>query len=540
MEMIKKEKRYGLIRNFAERNGFRCEERLSQRVSHLVTDLKDLEQLCRLYPSLPSFPDTQVVSSQWLYARVRQKTQVPESDYLIPGYSEWRTKVTPRATFKNIPGVSADASHHTKQQQQQQRFHTSVFPPIDGFSFDKDFFNNNPLERHASLDHHNPELVAPLSFLSEYWSTMGDEQRSLAFATAAATLKSLPFAVTTMSQIVDLKGLGSGHCLKVLQETLDTGSCREVVAKRDSDKYKSIKSLTGVYGIGNSVAEKLYTSRNITRVSDIIASWGCLALHDERIKYGVAYYGDLNTPVTREAAERIQGVVRRELDQVAQGCKLELTGGYRRGKSSGHDVDLLVCCGSNDEDGASVSSVRSAGVVGSGGNAGTDGVLARLLRRLRHTGLILHARLDRPPALNEAAYRKQSDRVSSMDNYEKCFCILKCPLQDDWTPDPMDDIQTDLSSLVTSGQNGDRGWRATRVDLVYVPQHQWPYAVLGWSGSKLFLRLLRRYASSTLGLVLTSHGLWSKDRGRLLPANSEQEIFAHLGLTYKHPSQRNF
>ncbi|KAK4302410.1 hypothetical protein Pmani_025490 [Petrolisthes manimaculis] len=334
---------------------------------------------------------------------------------------------------------------------------------------------------------------------------MGDEQRCLAYSTAAATLKSLPFTVTTMSQIVDLKGLGSGHCLKVLQETLDTGYCREVVSKRDSDKYKSIKSLTGVYGIGNSVAEKLYTSCNITSVSDIITSWGRLALNDERIKYGVAYYEDLNTPVTRETAERIQGVVRRELDQVTQGYKLELMGGYRRGKSSGHDVDLLVCCGSNDEDGGS-----TGGVVGSGGSAGGVG-LATVSCFIQ----LISSFSNYKYFFLQAAYRKQSDRVSSMDNYEKCVCILKCPLQDDWTPDPMEDIQTDVSSLVTSGQNGDRGWRATRVDLVYVPQHQWPYAVLGWSGSKLFLRLLRRYASSTLGLVLTSHGLWNYCKRKL-------------------------
>lgn len=43
--------------------------------------------------------------------------------------------------------------------------------------------------------------------------------------------------------------------------------------------------------------------------------------------------------------------------------------------------------------------------------------------------------------------RKQSHTVKRMDNYEKCFCILKCPLLDEWLPDPKDDTQTGKSGV---------------------------------------------------------------------------------------------
>lgn len=64
-----------------------------------------------------------------------------------------------------------------------------------------------------------------------------------------------------------------------------------------------------------------------------------------------------------------------------------------------------------------------------------------------------------------------------------------------------------------------RPWIARRVDLILVPHPQFAYAHLGWIGSRMFNRSIRRYADKEMNMKLTSHGLYDyakvSMRGRL-------------------------
>ncbi|XP_042207064.1 uncharacterized protein LOC121855925 isoform X4 [Homarus americanus] len=290
-------KRFCVIHKFASNNGFICEEKLSERVTHMISELRDMGQLSRLYPSLSSYHHIKVVSMQWLYSCVRKKSLLPEEEFTIPGYYDWLSQKMQQplkaTTFHMVSQIQEEKCHsesylsHNDEEPLRNDAHTdgSVAFMTEHVPFDKDHFNSNMLERNAPLKHFNLQLMEPLAFLSDYWIVMGDERRSLAYAKAAATIKCLPFPVTMMEQVIDLKGIGTGHSLKVLQETLETGTCREMVVKKDFEKYKVMKSLTGVYGIGSSLAEKLYSTYNIRSVQDIIRLWNELNLSDERIKY---------------------------------------------------------------------------------------------------------------------------------------------------------------------------------------------------------------------------------------------------------------
>lgn len=101
-----------------------------------------------------------------------------------------------------------------------------------------------------------------------------------------------------------------------------------------------------------------------------------------------------------------------------------------------------------------------------------------------------------------------------MDGFERTFCIFCLP------------------SPPGAAVGGPR--RAVRVDLVVVPVSQFPYALLGWTGSKVgglllatgagrglpsgapiqpgflqhFQRELRRFSRKERGLWLNSHGLF--------------------------------
>jgi hypothetical protein len=55
-----------------------------------------------------------------------------------------------------------------------------------------------------------------------------------------------------------------------------------------------------------------------------------------------------------------------------------------------------------------------------------------------------------------------------------------------------------------------------RLDVMIIPPDMWPYALLGWSGSKQYLRFLRQHAGN-IGMNLNSHGLFRMVEVRAKP-----------------------
>ncbi len=58
--------------------------------------------------------------------------------------------------------------------------------------------------------------------------------------------------------------------------------------------------------------------------------------------------------------------------------------------------------------------------------------------------------------------------------------------------------------------SGTRSWVARRVDLIVAPASQYAYALMGWTGSRMFNRSIRDYANKEMNMTLTSHGLFDK------------------------------
>ncbi|XP_051974021.1 DNA-directed DNA/RNA polymerase mu-like isoform X2 [Xyrauchen texanus] len=88
-------------------------------------------------------------------------------------------------------------------------------------------------------------------------------------------------------------------------------------------------------------------------------------------------------------------------------------------------------------------------------------------------------------------------------------------------------------------QSETSSWRAVRVDLVVSPYSQFAFATLGWTGSKLFERELRRWAGQEKHMSLSSHALYDSNQKCYLRAQTEEEIFAYLGLEFIPPCERN-
>ncbi|XP_045877290.1 DNA-directed DNA/RNA polymerase mu isoform X2 [Meles meles] len=346
-------------------------------------------------------------------------------------------------------------------------------------------------QRPTPLTHPNTSLSEALEVLAEAAGFEGSEGRFLSFRRAAAVLKALPSQVTAPSQLQGLPHFGE-HSLRVVQELLEHGVCEEVERVRWSERYQTMKLFTGIFGVGVKTADRWYQEG--LRTLDSLHEQ--LQRLTQQQRAGLQHYRELSVPVQRPEAEALQQEVEAAAADVLPGATVTLVGGFRRGKLHGHDVDLLL---SHPQESLAA------------------GLLPDVMRRLERQGLVLYHQHHRGHP-EDAAHRTRHRHT--MDAFERSFCIFCLPHP-------------------PGAAAGGAHRRAVRVDLVAVPVSQFPFALLGWTGSKHFERELRCFSRKERGLCLNSHGLFDPEQKTLLRVASEEDIFRLLGLEYLPPEQRN-
>ena len=83
---------------------------------------------------------------------------------------------------------------------------------------------------------------------------------------------------------------------------------------------------------------------------------------------------------------------------------------------------------------------------------------------------------------------------------------------------------------------------ARRIDFMFTPKEQFPFAVLYFTGSKVFNTLMRKQALN-LGYTMNEHGLYHyKDgkKGKMISKvfSTEEDVFSFLGIKYVDPEMR--
>ncbi|XP_064146345.1 DNA-directed DNA/RNA polymerase mu isoform X1 [Loxodonta africana] len=351
-------------------------------------------------------------------------------------------------------------------------------------------------QRLTPLTHHNASLVEALETLAEAAGFEGSEGRLLSFRKAASVLKALPSPIIALRQLQGLPYFGD-HSSRVVQEMLEHGVCEEVETVRCSERYQTMKLFTQIFGVGVKTADRWY-QEGLRTLDDLLKQPQKLT---QQQKVGLQHHQDLSTPVQRQDAEALQRLVEAAVAQALPGATVMLTGGFRRGKLQGHDVDLLI---THPQEGQEA------------------GLLPRVVGCLRNQGLILyhHHQHNHYGDPGHPAWQN-----STMDAFEKSFCIFRLPQPP--------------RAAVEGPQRPCQAWKAVRVDLVVTPVSQFPFALLGWTGSKHFERELRWFSRKEKGLWLNSHALFDPEQKKCFRVTSEEDIFRHLGLKYIPPEQRN-
>ncbi|XP_077661787.1 DNA-directed DNA/RNA polymerase mu isoform X4 [Eretmochelys imbricata] len=192
-------------------------------------------------------------------------------------------------------------------------------------------------QRRTPLLHSNQPLTEALETLAEEAGFSGSEGRSLAFTRAASVLKALPGRLGALEELGSLPGIGE-HSRRVIQDVLEDGVCAEVERVKLSERYRTMKLFTKIFGVGVRTASRWY-QEGLRTLLDLQERNTKLTRQQQA---GLRHYGDLNTPVERSEAESTSQAVQEAVKRFLPGASVTLAGGFRRGKPRGHDVDLLL------------------------------------------------------------------------------------------------------------------------------------------------------------------------------------------------------
>ncbi|XP_003134936.2 DNA-directed DNA/RNA polymerase mu isoform X1 [Sus scrofa] len=351
-------------------------------------------------------------------------------------------------------------------------------------------------QRPTPLTHHNASLSEALETLAEAADFDGSKGRHVSFCRAASVLKALPSPVTALSQLQGLPHFGE-HSRRVIQELLEHGVCEEVERVRLSERYQTMKLFTQIFGVGVRTADQWY-QEGLRTLDDLREQPQRLT---KQQKAGLQHYQDLSALILRSEVEALQQVVEAAVGQVLPGATVTLAGGFRRGKLQGHDVDFLI---THPQEGLEA------------------GLLPSVICCLEKQGLVLYHQHQRG---QQGDPTHLAQKPHAMDAFEMSLCIFRLPRPPE--------------AAVGGPREPCPPWKAVRVDLVVTPISQFPFALLGWTGSKHFERELRRFSRKERGLWLNSHGLFDSEQKMPFHVASEEDIFGLLGLEYLPPEQRN-
>ncbi|NXQ85684.1 TDT nucleotidylexotransferase, partial [Nyctibius grandis] len=453
------------LMELARRKGFRVESELSDSVTHIVAENNS-------YPEVLDWLRGQAVgdSSRFELLDISWFTACMEAGRPVDSEMKYRLMERDQSPPLNAP---------------ESEMPSFIASKVSQYS----------CQRKTTLNNYNKKFTDAFEIMAENYEFKENEIFCLEFLRAASVLKFLPFPVTRMKDIQGLPCMGD-QVRDVIEEIIEEGESSRAKEVLSDERYKSFKQFTSVFGVGVKTSEKWY--RMGLRTLEEVKADKTLKLSKMQ-KAGFLYYEDLVSCVSEAEADAVSLIVKNTVCTFLPDALVTITGGFRRGKKIGHDIDFLITNPGPRED-----------------------------DELLHKGLLLYCDIIESTFVKE---QLPSRKVDAMDNFQKCFAILKL-----YQP-RVDNSSYNASKNLDMAEVKD--WKAIRVDLVITPFEQYAYALLGWTGSRQFGRDLRRYATHERKMMLDNHALYDRRKRIFLKARSEEEIFAHLGLDYVEPWERN-
>lgn len=323
----------------------------------------------------------------------------------------------------------------------------------------------------------NSHITVELEKLATAYKSKKDTWRALGYQKAISAIRNFPRKITSRDQAVGIPGVGKRLADKVA-EIIESGKLRKVTEVCEGEEAETLKLFIGVWGAGPTTAQSWYTQG--FRTLEDLHSKAVLTRHQQ---IGLKHYHDINSRIPRDEVTEIEEFVRSAALSIKKDLIVMVCGSYRRGKATCGDVDVLI----THPDGCS-----------------HQNIFKYLLTHLREIGF-----------LTDDLVSQEAD-----GSQQKYLGVCKLP-----------------------GKNR----KHRRLDVIVVPYAEFAPAVMYFTGSAHFNRSMRLLATK-MGMSLSEHGLRAGivrqgreklSDGHLLDTPTEESVFAHLGLEYRSPQERD-
>lgn len=366
-------------------------------------------------------------------------------------------------------------------------------------------------QRSTPADPPNSSFIAQLEKIKLARLLTGDEIGVRAYSTSIASLAAYPYKFSTAREVLHLPGCDA-KIANLYVEYANYGKIQEAENAENDEGLKIQRLFYNIWGVGATTARDFYKEKGWRDLDDVIEyGWSTLTRVQQ---IGVKFYDEFLLPIPRAEVEDIAATIHKHAVKVRDKDMQSLVvGGYRRGKESCGDVDIILSHPDEDQ---------------------TLNIITDIVASLEEENWITHTLLISTTTSNRSQQtlplNTSSTHGHGFDSLDKALVVWQNPKFD---PDPSD--------AKKKNPNPHR-----RVDIIISPWKTVGCAVMGWSGGTTFQRDLRRYVRQTYDYKFDSSGVRDRKTGEVVDVDgkadtmeqAEKNVFGALGLEFREPWER--
>lgn len=189
------------------------------------------------------------------------------------------------------------------------------------------------IELVKSLDNDKDKVISLLKELANIYDILQDVRRRDSFMKAISYLKEADLIPDEKHELIKIKGVGSSIADKII-EIKTTGRLSKLESLKQNKKDEI--ELSKVKGVGPAQLKKFH-SIGIKTLDDLRKSDVKLTKLQQ---LGLKYYDDLNSRIPRKEIQSFE----KQFKKILKEFKIEgeITGSYRRGVETSHDIDIVI------------------------------------------------------------------------------------------------------------------------------------------------------------------------------------------------------
>ncbi|OJD16753.1 hypothetical protein AJ78_03091 [Emergomyces pasteurianus Ep9510] len=393
-----------------------------------------------------------------------------------------------------------------------------------------DWVRNNIVyacQRSTILHTPNEAFINQLSKVKKVRELTLDEIGVRAYSTSIASIAAYPYKLRSPKEVSSLPGCEAKIATLFSEFNQSSDGTLESANQLDTDPVLSVlNQFNNIWGVGAKTARDFYYHYHWRTIDDIIEQgWNTLSRVQQ---IGIKYFDEFMTGIPRSEVEFIADIVlqhaklvrpQSQEDYDGRGIECIIVGGYRRGKESSGDVDLIL-------------SHRDEKV--------THNLVYDVVASLEKEGWITHTlALHLTTSHREqqtAPYRGDTGGMPRFDTLDKALVV--------WQDPHFDHRKGDDGKVEHNNRNPNPH---RRVDIIISPWRTIGCAIVGWTGGTTFERDLRRYAKKVHNWKFDSSGIRSRTTGGQVIdlegkgstwQERERLVLEGMGVGWRPPEER--